>query len=200
MLNENFVILGGIIAAIGSIKYIIETIKGKVKPNRATFFLWALAPLIAFAAEIKQGVGIQALLTFWIGFFPLVILIVSFLNKKSSWKLGKFDFLCGTLSLVGLLLWYITRVGNVAIAFSILADGLAALPTIVKAYNYPETEDGWMYLAGSIGALLTLLTIKSWDFPNYGFPIYVLIVDLIIFLFVYFKIGKAKSASLTFRF
>lgn len=33
MLNENFVILGFIIQMLGSLKYIIGTIQGKVKPN-----------------------------------------------------------------------------------------------------------------------------------------------------------------------
>lgn len=74
MLNEKFVILGTIIAAMGALGYLIETIKGKVKPNRVTFLLWSLAPLIAFLAEIKQGVGIQSLTTFMTGFIPLSIL------------------------------------------------------------------------------------------------------------------------------
>jgi len=51
-----------------------------------------------------------------------------------------FDLICGILSLVGLVLWMITKVGNVAIFFSIVADGLAAVPTLVKAYKYPDTE------------------------------------------------------------
>lgn len=94
MLNENFVILGAVILAIGSLSYLIDTLKGKVKPNRVTFFLWALAPLIAFAAEIKQGVGIQSLMTFMVGFSPLLIFLASFVNKKAEWKLGSFDFIC----------------------------------------------------------------------------------------------------------
>jgi hypothetical protein len=57
MLDEKFVILGIIVGFIGSLSYLIDTIKGKTKPNRVTWFLWALAPLIAFTAEIKQGVG-----------------------------------------------------------------------------------------------------------------------------------------------
>lgn len=183
MLNENFVIFGFILQALGSLKYIIETIQGRVKPNKVTFFLWALAPLIAFTAEIKQGVGIQSLLTFSVGFFPLLIFIASFVNKKAQWKIGAFDLICGFLSLIGLLLWYVTRIGNIAIIFAIFADGLAALPTIVKTYRYPESENGWLYLTGFMSALLTLLTIKTWNFPNYGFPLYILIVDLIIFLF-----------------
>lgn len=182
MINENFVIFGFILQALGSLKYIIETIKGRIKPNRVTFFLWALAPLIAFAAQINQGVGIQSLLTFSVGFFPLLILIASFVNKKAEWKLEKFDFICGALSLIGLLLWYITRQGNIAITFAIFADGLAALPTIVKTYRYPETENGWLYLTRVIYALLTLLTIKNWSFAYYSFPLYILIVDIVIFV------------------
>jgi hypothetical protein len=36
MINQNFVILGAIIAAIGSLSYLIDTVKGKVKPNRVS--------------------------------------------------------------------------------------------------------------------------------------------------------------------
>ncbi len=193
MINENFVIVGAVIGAIGALSYLIDTVKGKVKPNRVSFFLWSLAPLIAFAAEIQKGVGIQSLMTFSVGFLPLTIFIASFFNKKAEWKLGRFDIICGVLSLVGLIFWYISKEGNVAIAFSILADGLAALPTITKSYYYPETESGWPYLTGGISAGLTLLTIRDWSFAHYGFPVYILVVTLIIFSLVQFKIGKILS-------
>lgn len=197
MLNENFVIVGFVIGLLGTLKYLIETIQGRVKPNRVTFFLWALAPLIAFFAEIKQGVGIQSLMTFGVGFSPLLIFIASFLNKKAEWKLGWFDFTCGALSLIGLFLWWVTRVGDVAITFSIIADGLAALPTIVKTYSYPETENGWLYLTASISALLTLLTIDIWNFAHYGFPLYILIITVIIFALAQFKLGKRLDYKFT---
>jgi uncharacterized membrane protein len=140
MINQNFVIVGAIIATAGSLSYLIDTLKGKVKPNRVSFLLWSIAPLIAFFAEIKQGVGIQALMTFTVGILPLTIFIASFVNKKAVWNLTGFDLICGALSVVGLVLWFITKSGNIAIIFSILADALAALPTVVKSFNYPEAE------------------------------------------------------------
>lgn len=170
---------------MGSLK-----IKKAKTTNRVTFFLWALAPLIAFFAEIKQGVGIQSLMTFMVAFSPLSIFVASFVNKKSEWKLGSFDLICGALSLLGLLLWYITKVGNIAIVFSILTDGLAALPTIVKSYKYPETENVWLYLGYTISAALTLLTITTWNFAHYAFPVYILILCGTIFSLVQFKLGK----------
>lgn len=190
MLNENFVYLGTIIAGLGSFKYLIETFHGKVKPNKVTFLLWALAPLVALASEIKQGVGIQSLTTFVTGFFPLTIFIASFTNKKSAWKLNLFDFTCGALSLAGLFLWYITQIGNLAIIFALLADGLASLPTIIKTYQHPETEYKWSYLTASVNGSITLLTIKVWGFAYYAFPVSVLITNLLIFLLIQFKVGK----------
>jgi len=190
MLNPNFVIVGTLISAIGSIAYLIDTIKGKIKPNRVSFLLWSIAPLIAFFAQIRQGVGIESLMTFSTGFLPIMTFAASFVNKQAEWKLTRFDLLCGFLSLLGLVLWQITQVGNIAIFFSIVADGLAAVPTIVKAYQYPDTEVAWPWIATSVGVVLTLLTLTSLTFANSGFIIYILIVDTLIFGLVQFRIGE----------
>src|SRR4026208_36740 len=181
MLDQNFVIVGTLIGAAGALAYLWDTIKGRVKPNRISFLLWSIAPMIAFAAQIKQGVGIESLMTFSTGFLPMLTFIASFVNKKAEWKLTGFDLLCGFLSLLGLILWLITKVGNVAIFFSIIADGLAAVPTIVKAYKYPDTEIAWPWLATDFGVVLTLLTINAWTFANSGFISYILILDTLIF-------------------
>ena len=156
MLNPNFVILGALISFVGGLDYVINTLKGKTKPNRITWLMWTLAPMIAFAAEIQQGVGLRSLMTFMVGFNPLLVLGASFVNTKATWKLTKFDFACGALSLLGLLLWLASGRGNIAILFSIVADGLAALPTIVKSYSHPGSESWLVFLGGGISAGITL--------------------------------------------
>jgi len=199
MINQNFVILGAIIAAVGGLSYLIDTLKGKVKPNRVSYLLWSIAPLIAFFAEMKQGVGLPALMTFIVGFLPFTVFIGSFVNKKAKWKLTHFDLTCGALSLVGLVLWYMTKSGNIAILFSLLADGLAALPTVVKSFNYPETESAWPYFTATISAALTLLTIQVWNFATYAFPVYILLVTLLISSLVQFKLGKLLRSYVPFQ-
>jgi hypothetical protein len=190
MLNSNFVIVGTLIGAVGSLAYLVDTVRGKVKPNRVSFLLWSIAPFIAFAAQVKQGVGIESLMTFSTGFLPITVFGASFVNKKAEWKLTKFDVLCGVLSVIGLVLWLATKVGNIAITFSILADGLAAVPTIVKAYKYPDTELAWPWIATVVGVVLTLLTLTEWTFANSGFIIYILIVNSLIFALVQFRVGE----------
>src|SRR3989344_7036794 len=127
MLDSNAVIVGAVISFIGAVSYLVDTLKGKTKPNRVSWFIWTVAPLIAFSAELSKGVGIQSLMTFMVGFNPLLILLASFVNKKSEWKLGRLDFICGGLAILGLIFWMILREGNVAIFFAIVADGLAAI-------------------------------------------------------------------------
>ncbi|MBI4039090.1 hypothetical protein HY384_03990 [Candidatus Daviesbacteria bacterium] len=189
MLHPNFVIVGAILNLIGSISYFVDTIKGKVKPDRVTWLLWSIIPFIAFIAQIKQGVGLQSLMTFMTGFTPLMIFLASFVNKKSYWRLGRLDMICGTISVIGILFWYITKTGNAAIAFSILADGLAAIPTIVKSYYEPETEDYKVYLLGASSAAITLLTINIWSFAYYAWPVYILIVTLLLTILIRFRLG-----------
>lgn len=193
MINQNFVIVGSLLNLFGAITYIIQVVKGNVKPNRISWLLWALAPLIAFSAEIKQGVGIQSLMTFTVGFCPLLVFFASFVNKKSVWKIGRLDIACGILSLLALVLWYITKIGNIAILFGIISDGLAAIPTIRKAFLYPETENDIEFMMGGTNAVITLLTIRTWNFQHFGFPVYILIVNLILVTSIRFKLGKRFS-------
>lgn len=190
MINENFIILAVILSVFGPLKYAIATIKGEAQPNRVTWLMWGLAPLVAFAAELDKGVGIQSLGTFIVGFNPMLIFIASFFNKKSVWKLTTLDYVMGALSFLGIVLWLITKDGNYAIFFAIMADFLAGVPTIIKSYWYPETENFWPFATGCLTSGTTLLTIKTWTFPQYGFPMYIFICCLLLILLIKFRLGK----------
>ena len=107
MIHPNFVILGAIIAFLGGLSYLVDTLKGKAKPNRVTWLLWSVVPFIAFSAEINKGVGIQSLMTFMVGFNPLLIFLSSFINKKSAWNLGKIDYIMGGLSITGIICYFL---------------------------------------------------------------------------------------------
>jgi hypothetical protein len=193
MLSYNFIYLGILIYLTGSYAYIRDTIKGKVKPNKVSFSMWSLASFIAFAAAIDEGVGIHALITFIVGAVPFTILIISLFNKKAYWKITRFDLACGVFSIIGLILWRITGDGNIAIGFSILADGFAFIPTMRKAYSHPHTENAYSYFAASIGIVFTLLTIDEWTFATYAFPLYLLLFDLAVSYLVWSKLGfKSK--------
>lgn len=190
MIDERFIYLALALSFYGAFNYLISTLKGETKPNKVSWFLWSLAPFIAFLAQIQQGVGLVSLMTLVIALNTFLIFVASFLNKKAQWKITTFDLICGALSLFGLALWGITRAGNLAILFAILADGLAAIPTVVKSYYAPETENYQAYFFGGLASVITLLTIKNWNFANAAFSIYIFFLCLLVVLFVKFKLGK----------
>jgi len=178
-----------IVAAIGSLSaalvYIRSMFRGNTKPNRVTWLMWSVAPLIAFAASASSGVGWAALPVFMSGFSPLLILSASFLAKKAYWKLSKFDYACGLLSAFALVLWWVTKEPNVAIAFAIASDGLAAVPTFTKSWRFPETESVWPYIIGVFGAASSYTAIIMWTFSAYAFPTYLIVVNLLVLMALY---------------
>jgi hypothetical protein len=179
MIDPHFAILAAVVAVTGSAGYALDTLRGRTQPNRVSWALWAIAPLIAFAAELSEHVGLKALLTFSVGLGPALVLAASFLDARAYARVTTLDIVCGVLSLAALGMWALTGRGDVAIAFSILCDLLAAIPTLEKARRDPASESPKAFIGGTVGAALTLLTIRAqdWAFASFGFPLYILLID-----------------------
>lgn len=181
---QYLVFLGAIVQLIGIFSYIKDTLKGGTKPNRVTWLMWSIAPIIATIAALSKGVGISILPVFISGFGPFLVFVFSFANKNSYWKVSKFDYLCGGFSLLALILWIITNNANIAIMFSILSDGFAAIPTFIKAWKYPETETLNAYTTGLFNIFTGFFAIQIWNFSSLAFPIYLIISNTLITIFI----------------
>ncbi len=179
MINENFVFVGVLVSTIFALPYILGTLKGDVKPNKATWLLLSVAPLLAVAGEINEGVGLRSVTTFMAGFIPFCIFLASFVNKKAYWKLTNIDYVFATLSVVGIVLFLVSDNGKVAILFGLLADALAFTPTIIKGYRYPETENFVPFVGGIITSTIGLLILDVPSFAGVAFPVYLVAANLI---------------------
>jgi hypothetical protein len=187
MIPEYFIYLSVVFSFFGGFSYIRDTLKGKTKPNRVSFLLWSLAPLIGAAAQLKAGVGWAVLPIFLAGLTPLIIFFVSFVNKNSYWKLTLLDYVCGVLSLTALVFYLTSDLIILTIVFAILADLFAGIPTIVKSWKNPESESPLLYILSSFGNIIGLLVVKDWTFAAYGFGIYLILINLSILLGIYQK-------------
>jgi hypothetical protein len=196
MIDERFIVLAILVNIYGSSSYIIGTLKGRTRPNRVTWFMFSLLATIIFVAMVGKDASItSSLMTLTLGILTSAIFIASFVNKKSFWKLTSFDVVCGSLSFVGIIAWFATGEGNLAILFSLGANFMAFLPTIIKSYNAPKTENWVTFFCGSTGSFVTLLTIKTWDFASVAFPLYVLIVNLFVAAIIKYEIGTRQKFS-----
>jgi len=194
---EYLVLLAVPLATYGVGIYIRDTITGRAKPNKVSWLMWSIAPLIATFAALSKGITWAVLPVFLSGFGPLCILVVSFFSKKSYWKLTASDYLCGFFSVIALILWAITKDANIAIIFAITSDGFAAVPTLKKAWTNPETEVVMPYVTGLIAALTSFAAIKYWIFSEYAFAMYLVFIDSCLIFSIYGrKIFKAKEIKI----
>lgn len=195
MLDPRFAILGALITVAGSASYARDTLRGRTQPNRVTWILWTVAPLIAFAAEVVQGVGLEALMTLAVGVGPLLVVIASYLDPRAYYRLTRFDGICAGLSLAALVAWGLTGTGNVAILFSILADLFGLIPTLRKAYRDPASESASAFVASGCGAAITLLTVSVWTFANAAFALYILVADVTLSTLILGSRRRAGAAA-----
>ncbi|MDO8530151.1 MAG: hypothetical protein Q7S10_01980, partial [bacterium] len=102
-------------------------------------------------------------------------------------KLSKFDYFCGAFSILALLVWLIADSPILAILIAAIADLFATLPTMIKAWKYPETETLYTYFIGLFTATIVLPAIPVWNIENSAFQMYLVIANLILFIAVYRK-------------
>ena len=182
------VLLSALVSIAGCYAYVRDTVSGKSKPNRVSWSMWALAPLIGTAAALAADADFWATSRIFLaGFLPLLVFFASFLNRKSYWELTTFDLLCGLCSVLALLVWFAVDSPRLAILFAATGDGFASLPTIRKAWKFPETETGLTYIASFVSVVLIIPSIPQWDIENSAFQVYLLTANTLLLFAVYSK-------------
>jgi len=183
MIPSYFAYLSIIFGLTGIFFYIKDIIYGKTRPNIISWIFWSIAPLVGIYISYKSGVSIPLLIsTFMAGFPPLLVVIFSIFNKNFYSKISKFDIFCGIFSVIAIIFWVTTKNGILSLAFAILADLFASIPTIIKSWKYSETETATPYALGILNQIITFLIIINFSFVNCAFPIYFVMVNGIIIL------------------
>lgn len=177
MLPESFATVGAVIGSLGGLYYLYETIAGRAQPNRVTYLLWGIFPLVIFVAQRAQGVDSLSWTSFVAGFMPLLVVAASFFNRKAYWRTEPRDYYLMAAAIVGIVLWAVTDEPNLAILFSLLADLLAGLPTVIKSYRHPRSESWVAYAISALGFGVSLLSVQRYDFPNTAFVAYVFLMN-----------------------
>lgn len=180
------VVFSVLISVAGAAVYIRDTLAGQTQPNRVSWSMWALSPLISTAAALSGGADRWATLRIFVaGLLPLLIFLASFVNQHSYWKMGVFDLICGVFALLAVILWRAIASPPLAILCAIIGDIFASFPTLIKTWKYPETETGAMYIASFLSVVLVFPSIPVWNIVNAGFQIHLLVMSSLLLLAVY---------------
>jgi hypothetical protein len=185
ILPVGFIFVAAAMRLIGGVSYLRATIRGTAQPYPLSWLLWGITPMIAFAAELRAGVGLPALVTLALGISPLLVFAVAMIKNHRSFTIDRLNALCCLVAIIGIALWFITDEPVLAISFSILADIFSAIPTIRKIVKQPKSEHMPTYLISASSMVITLLAIKQWSFAATAFPAYVLTINVVIAILIF---------------
>jgi hypothetical protein len=181
-------ILAGFVAASGFIPYIYSILKGKTRPNRASWLIWAALGGLLFASYVSSGASttIWQPLSFAIG--PVIVFVLSIKHGVGGYN--KLDVFCLAGAALGLLLWKLSNEPQAALYLSIFVDALGFLPTIKKAYFQPGSESRLAWSIGVTSTVINLFAINSWTLEIALYPIYLVIFNSAVLILLFGSVQK----------
>lgn len=184
----DFAIIGALIYVLAFSRYIYSTLKDKNKPNRATWFIWAFLGFILLFSYYSGGARetIPLLIVNQLGM--CIIFLISLKFGEGGYT--KFDLYCLFGALVSVFAWLISNNPLYALLLGLLTDLFGALPTIKKSIEDPLHEDKITWILFLLGNSFNLLAIKTWNFEIYIYPLYMVLLCLLISLLLVRKNKK----------
>lgn len=174
--------VSGFFSALAYVPYIYVLLKpgSTLRPNRASWFVWWLIDVSGVAALIAAGSykAVPMFAAFSLG--SIFVLILSI--KRGEGGFSKLDVGCVITAVVGLGLWAISGKPLLAIIALMTAALAGTLPTIVKSWKDPRSEDLMTWILFTAGGFFGILAINKADFVNVAPPANVLFMQINILL------------------
>jgi hypothetical protein len=171
-------VAGGV--ALGAyILYIISILRGKSRPERATWWIWTLMGLVLATSYHFSG----ASNTIWV---PIMEFLGPFAIALLSIRYGvggihsKIDIICLLGACVSIALWIAFKNPIVALVTSLAVDAFALFPTLKKSYTRPQDENFWAWFGTMSADTLNLFAAERFSFAILVYPAYMLLSDVIV--------------------
>lgn len=167
--------ISGILAIVAGPSYLVGIIKGTVRPQRMTWFIFGALGAVAFVAQLEAGAS-------WSLVFSGLDLLGSLcVFGLSLWRgtggSTKLDWLALAIAAVGMLISIIARQPVVAILGVILADISGMWLTLVKVWRDPDSEIALTWLLFATAGVFGVLTIRHWTWGIVLYPAYLAAVN-----------------------
>lgn len=172
---------------------IYSIFKGVYKPQRMTRFLYFLMSIIFIGTLIAQkswdALGF-ALAQNLGGFF---IFLLSFKYGMGGFNKSDIIVLVGTF--ISGTIWLVTKNPTYALLFGIITDLIAFIPTFLKTWVLPYTEDWKFYASDVLASSFSGLSLTRFTIGDLAYPVYIFILNLSVTLLIVIRrkvVGKPK--------
>lgn len=181
----NYWIIGTLLLSLVSpISYTKSMLAGKSKPHRVTrLIVWlaSVAGLLGVLHSSNLAGKIFALIFLTRATYLLIMALLYGVGGTT-----KLDRICLVLGIVAIMAYLITKNGLLTISLGVLADLIAYIPTFVKTYHKPKSEDPLFFSIEFVASLFGIFAIWQWK-ADILFPIWFAISCLVVLALIYRK-------------
>jgi len=128
------------------------------------------------------------------GYFlgPLLVAILSIKYGYADWTW--IDTVCIIAAGISIIPWIMSDNASLTLVINVLIDAAGAIPTLIKTYREPDTEDFTAWLMFFVANVLQLFAITNWESVAVLYPIYLFFLATAMITFTgWGKIKRARS-------
>ncbi len=160
-MKESFAIIAALLAIAGNLPYLLDILRGRVKPHPYTWFVWSIVSCIVFFGQVVKGAGWGALPT---GASEIFTIIIFLFSLKYGFKgITRTDTIFLIVALLGLVPWILTKDPTISVITAVGIDLVAFAPTLRKTWKQPSTETPILYGSNVLRHALALLSLQTYN-------------------------------------
>lgn len=168
-MKEIISIIAVILTFVAYVPYYRDILKGKTHPHIYTWSLWGLLTVLIVALQFIGGAGPSTWITAAAGLMCIGVIVLGFKNGKKY--ITKTDTFIAILALLAIAFWLFVNQPVISLILVIVADLLAFIPTVRKAWKKPYTETLSLYITNSFRFILALFALETFTFLSAGWII-----------------------------
>ena len=175
VLAPTFGLLAGVVAVACNVPYLRDTWRGSTFPHRGSWLIWSVIEVVAVGAQAADGAR-------W-SLVPLVVqaagtcLVLALSVRLGRGGLSRVDIGLLLLATLGLAGWLAVDEPVIATACVVVADLLAALMMVPRAWRDPRSETLSTFVLASASGALTAMAVGALSVPLLVYPVYFVAVN-----------------------
>jgi hypothetical protein len=186
-------IAAGALSFLAFVPYALATLRGRTRPNRATWIIWTAVGVSLLASYAAAG----ARETVWVAAANLAaflfVLALSFKYGVGGWT--PFDSGCLIAAAFGGALWWWFDSPLPTLFSGLFVDLVGALPTIKKAWEDPDSEDLLAWVLFAVANAVNLLALRTWSVVLASYPAYMVFITLLLVGILVLRRGATRRVT-----
>lgn len=164
-----------VLSVVGVVPYLAGIIRGKVRPERMSWFIWTIILALGLWSYLASGGNDSAWLI--IGDLLITATVFVFALWRGSGGLSRLDLACLGVAVGGIALWQLVGESAIGVGGALLADAVAMVPTLAKALREPMSESASTFIFSAAASCCGILAVGTWNLLVLSYPVYLFIAN-----------------------